>query len=190
MTDVDPAHALNAKRPFTWMEAPRILATFLVVGFCTLIVVGFLLGPQLGKEREEWRNTMYRLRCREAQTALSSLPAEQRLSQWQVVGRLPPNLVVIDVSALHDSHLPIRATLIEPSGEIVRTFALRNLRKHTLTDGANDYTIDSANLYLAQVESQRRRQWIIFLSVWLTSTGLLTWHFLKKPPIDGAKRAS
>lgn len=187
MTDVDPAYAPNATRPFTWMEAPRILATFLVVGFCTLIVVLFFLCPQLDQGREEARNSMYRAYCREAQTALSSLPAEQRLSLSPVIGRLPPHLVVIDISGLHDSHYPFRATLLEPSGEIVRTFVQRE-NNTPLTDGANDYTIESANLYLAQMKSQRRRQWIIFFSVWLSATGLLTWNFLRKQFDIGVKR--
>ena len=168
------------------MEAPRILATFLVAGFCTLFVVGFFLCPQLDESREDFRNSWYRRHCREAQKTLIETPAELRLSQWPVVGRIPPNLVVIDMPTFDDSQLPLRATLIDPNGEIVRTFVLRD-NNAPLSDGAKDYTIESANIYLAKVKFHRRREWMIFISVWLTSTGLLTWQFLKKPSVDGVR---
>ena len=109
---------------------------------------------------------------------LDSTPPDQRLTKWPVLGRLPPNLVVIELTALNEHRIPVRAVLTEPDFQTVRVFVSKNIDA-PITDGRDDYTIEKMQLYVAQVKAKRRRDWIIMLTVWLAVTAFFSWQFLK-----------
>ena len=111
---------------------------------------------------------------------MAAVPREQRLDRWPVLGRVPPNIVVVDLSSLHESHTPVRVALTEPDYEIVRDFVPRNIDA-PLSAGQDDYNSDTAKTYLEKINAQRRRQWSIAITTWLALWSFFSWRQLRKP---------
>ncbi len=179
MTSDDTPSIFDEPPRRTPFDFPHILATVIVTGIGTLIVVGFLLLPQLGQGREEARNTSALFHCRRAHAYLTALPSEQRLAGHQVLGRVPPNLVIIEFHKAGEWDVPLRAALTEPDSQTVRVFIPRDFNA-PLTDGRDDYTIENAEVYLAHMKIHRRREWITFLSVWLAAWVFFSGRLLRQ----------
>ena len=177
MTSDDTPAIFDEPPRRTPFDFPHILATVIVTGIGTLIVVGFLLLPQLDQGREEARNTSALFHCRLAHADLTALPSEQRLAGHQVLGRVPPNLVIMEFHKAGEWDVPLRAALTEPDSQTVRHFIPRDFNA-PLTNGQYDYTIENAEVFLAQAKASRRRQWMVFLTVWLATWSFFSWRLL------------
>ena len=98
MTNDNTSQPSSTSRCRTPFDFPRFMATVIVTGLGTLVVVGFFLFPQLGEGSEERRNRYYSRLCRHAQSELSALPPDQRLVGQEVLGQVPPNIIIVELS--------------------------------------------------------------------------------------------
>jgi hypothetical protein len=95
------------------------------------------------------------------------------------LGRVPPNIIIVELSKSEEWSVPVRAALTEPGAQIVRVFVPRDRDiSAPLTNGRDDYTIENAEVYLAQAKWRIRREWITFLTVWIATWAFLSWQLL------------
>lgn len=175
------ANSLIPQSPiaWSWNELPRILATLILTGLGTLVVSGFFLFPQLGEGREEIRCRYYRRFCRAALTEIEFVPPHLRADQWPIVGRIAPDLTVIALQPADVNTPPVRATLRGIDQQVERVFVPRDSRA-TVTDGRDDYTLEFMQDYLVKVKVRRQREWIIMLTVWISTWAFLAWNLLPR----------
>lgn len=171
---------------WSWNQAPRILATLILTGVPTFVVSAFLFGPYLEEGREESRCRYYPRFLRAAIAEIESVPPLLRAEKWPVVGKVAPNITVIDVQKISGTTPPVRAALNGDDFHVLRVFVPRGT--HTsVTDGLDDYTLEFMQSYRIKVEARRRREWITMLAVWFVAWALLAWHFLPRLPVTESK---
>lgn len=171
---------------WTWNQAPRILATLILTGLGTLVVSGFFLCPQLDQGREEARCSYLPRLCRDALAEIESVPPHLRAEKWPIVGRIAPDLTVIALQPKGVTTSALRATLRGVDYQIERVFVARDTNA-AVTDGRDDYTLEFMQDFLMKVKARRNREWIIMITVWITTWAFLAWNLLPRLPVTESK---
>ena len=179
--DINSHSIAHRRKIWNWRIVLRALFIITLTGFVTFVVSALCFGPYVKEGQGESRCRYYPRFCRAALTEIESVPPSSRAEKWPVVGKISPNITVIEFQAASTTGPPVRAALSGDDFQVIRVFVPRDTYA-AVTDGRDDYTLEYMRSFLLKVEAKRRWDWITTISVWFVAWALLVWHFLPRSP--------